>query len=249
MQIISNLGASLSFICLLIALYGSFAAVFGGLKKKPLWVESSRRAVLTAFALLSLSTLSLVFLLVSGDFQVAYVYSVTSSSMPLYLKITALWGAQAGSLLFWAWMLAGFSAAACRRYRKEHADFLPWIIAVFLVTLEFFLFLVIFVDNPFVRYWQTSTGEAKALFQPKGAFPLIPEDGSGLNPLLRHLGMVLHPPMQYLGYVAFIIPYAFAIASLITGSRNDRWLRLSRRWTLAAWLFLSLGLVLGSRWA
>ncbi len=86
------------------------------------------------------------------------------------------------------------------------------------------------------------------MFRPAGAILLTPSDGQGLNPLLRHPGMIIHPPMLYLGFVSFVIPYAFAIAALITGRTDDRWIRLTRRWTLVAWLFLSLGLVLGARW-
>jgi cytochrome c-type biogenesis protein CcmF len=116
--------------------------------------------------------------------------------------------------------------------------------------LAFFLILSIFVENPFISFWQTPTGNiTTAMFQPVGTSLFIPPDGNGLNPLLRHPGMIVHPPMLYLGFVSFVIPYAFAIAALITGRTDDRWIRITRRWTLVAWLFLSLGLVLGAWWA
>jgi cytochrome c-type biogenesis protein CcmF len=119
-----------------------------------------------------------------------------------------------------------------------------------LVTLAFLLILSVFVENPFVRLWQLPTGNIEeAMFQPAGSILFTPRDGQGLNPLLRHPGMIIHPPMLYLGFVSFVIPYAFAMAALITGRTDDRWIRLTRRWTLWAWLFLSLGLVLGGRWA
>jgi cytochrome c-type biogenesis protein CcmF len=129
-------------------------------------------------------------------------------------------------------------------------EFLPWVIIVTMVTLAFFLGLSLFVENPFARLWATANGHIiKAMFQPAGAVPFTPRDGNGLNPLLRHPGMILHPPFLYSGFVAFIIPYAFAMASLVTGRTDARWIRLTRRWSLAAWLFLSLGLILGMRWS
>ncbi len=123
-------------------------------------------------------------------------------------------------------------------------------IIVCLVTLVFFLVMIIFFENPFARIWQPPLGQPlKAMFPPAGAELLVQADGRGLNPLLRHPGMIIHPPMLYLGFVSFVIPYAFAIAALITGRTDDRWIRITRRWTLVAWLFLSLGLILGGRWA
>jgi len=145
-------------------------------------------------------------------------------------------------------MSAFASAVTLRRWDRDR-EFLPWVIVVSLVTLAFFLALVIFFENPFERYWQTPSGVVAAMFQPASSTLLVPPDGNGLNPLLRHPGMTLHPPMLYLGFVGFVIPYAFAIAALVTGRTDDRWIRLTRRWTLIAWLFLSLGLILGGRWA
>jgi cytochrome c-type biogenesis protein CcmF len=118
--------------------------------------------------------------------------------------------------------------------------------------MAFFLGLSIFIEDPFTRFWQAANGDTiVALLKPAGAMALAnpPIDGRGLNPLLRHPGMIIHPPMLYLGFVAFVIPFAFAIAALITGRTDDRWIRLTRRWTLVAWLCLSLGLILGSWWA
>ena len=176
--------------------------------------------------------------------------AVTSNSMPFYLKVTALWGGQPGSLVFWSWLLAAFASAVTLRKWKRDQEFLPWVIIVSLVTLAFFLGLSVFIENPFVRIWQTPAGEiTTSMLQPAGSVLFKPADGSGLNPLLRHPGMIIHPPMLYLGFVSFVIPYAFAIAALVTGRTDDRWIRITRRWTLVAWLFLSLGLILGGRWA
>lgn len=247
---IPNFGFGVLVIAFIISIFGAGAAFFGVRKNSLAWVESARVATLLTFPLLTLSTLSLMFLLVNGNYQVQFVYNVTSNSMPFYLKLSALWGGQSGSLLFWSWLLSAFSTLVVLRNWQRDREFLPWVMVVLLVTLAFFLSLKIFVDNPFVSFWLTQDGnELVALVPPASSTPLIPFDGQGLNPLLRHPGMVFHPPALYMGFVSFIIPYAFAIAALITGRSDDRWIRVTRRWTLVAWLFLSLGLLLGSRWA
>ena len=247
---IADLGYGAIVITFLISIYGVIAAVYGARKNAPAWVGSARNAMLLTFPLLTLASLALVYLLVDKHFEVEYVASVTSNSMPLYLRITAWWGGQAGSLLFWSWLMSAFASAVTLRKWDRDREFLPWVIAVSLFTLAFFLMLNILIENPFERIWQSPTGmPIVSMFRPAGASLVYPADGSGLNPLLRHPGMIIHPPMLYLGYVSFIIPYAFAIASLITGRADDRWIRLTRRWTIVAWLFLSFGLVLGMRWA
>jgi cytochrome c-type biogenesis protein CcmF len=246
---ITDLGLGALFLTFVLSLYGISAAVYGAKTKSPSWVASARNAMLLTFPLLTLSALCLIYLLVNGHYEVEYVARVTSNTMPMYLKITALWGGQAGSLLFWSWLMSAFASAVMLRKWDRDREFLPWVIVVTLVTLAFFLLLALFVENPFRRVWMTSGGGLKiALFQPAGAFAARASP-QGLNPLLRHYGMVFHPPMLYLGFVSFVIPFAFAIAALITGRTDDRWIRITRRWTLAAWLFLSAGLILGARWA
>ncbi len=247
---VANLGYGALVITFLVSVYGVGAAIYGVRKHAPYWVDSARNAMLLTWPLVTVAALSIIYLLVSNHYEVAYVANVTSRSMPLYLKVTALWGGQAGSLVFWSWLMSAFASAVTLRKWKRDREFLPWVIVVSLVTLAFFLSLSIFLENPFARLWQTASGQVKtALLQPAGAFPYIPTDGNGLNPLLRHPGMIIHPPMLYLGFVSFVIPYAFAMAALITGRTDDRWIRITRRWSLVAWLFLSLGLLLGGRWA
>jgi cytochrome c-type biogenesis protein CcmF len=247
---IANLGYGALSITFLVAIYGIGAAIYGAIKKSPSWVNSARNAMLLTFPLLTLSALSLITLLVTNHYEVDYVASVTSRSMPTYLKITALWGGQAGSLLFWSWLMSAFASAVTLRKWERDREFLPWVIVVALVTLSFFMALVLMVENPFERLWQTPSGGAyQAMFPTAGSVIFPQTDGRGLNPLLRHPGMIIHPPMLYLGFVSFVIPFSFAIAALVTGRSDDRWIRLTRRWTLVAWLFLSLGLILGGRWA
>jgi cytochrome c-type biogenesis protein CcmF len=247
---LANLGYFSLVLTFIAALYGAAAAAFGAVRRKPALVESARHAMLLTWPLVTLAALSIIGLLVGGHYEVKYVASVTSNAMPSYLKVTALWGGQAGSLVFWSWLMSAFATAASLRRWDRDREFLPWVIVVTMVTLAFFISLVLFFEDPFQRLWQTLDGQqVAALFQPGGTVPLVPTDGQGLNPLLRHPGMVIHPPMLYLGFVSFVIPYAFAIAALVTHRTDDRWIRITRRWALIAWLFLSLGLILGGRWA
>jgi cytochrome c-type biogenesis protein CcmF len=247
---LAQFGYGVFVLTFLLALFSLGAAVAGYFNKSDRWVEAARRGLFLIFPLITTGVLTLAYLLVTGHYELQYVYSVTSNDMPFYLKLTALWGGQAGSLVLWSWLMAAFAfAVTLRKWDRDH-ELLPWVIVVTSLTLAFFLSLTILYENPFTRWWQTAGGEfIGRMFAPVGALPLTPADGQGLNPLLRHPGMIIHPPMLYLGFVAFVIPYAFAIAALVTGRSDDRWIRLTRRWTLVAWVFLSLGLVLGMRWA
>lgn len=246
---IANLGYGILTVTFLVTLYSAFAAIYGESRKIPALVESARRAMLLTWPLLTLTAGLLIYLLVNNHFEVQFVYEVTSRSMPTYLKITAWWGGQAGSLLFWSWLMSAFASLVTLRKWDRDREFLPWVILVACITMAFFIGMNVFFENPFAQLYQTSTGIEAHTFQPANSTLFTAPDGRGLNPLLRHPGMVIHPPMLYLGFVSFVIPYAFAMAALITGRTDDRWIRLTRRWALWAWLFLSFGLVLGGRWA
>ncbi len=227
-----SLGYGVLILTFLVTTYSVVIALVGEYKKSAPMIESARRAMLLTWPLLAITASILIYLLVNEHYEVEYVWSVTNSTMPLYLKVTAWWGGQPGSLLFWGFLLSSFTSAVALRKWDRDRELLPWVLVVSGVTLAFFLALNIFFENPF-----------------KLIPGMPPADGRGLNPLLRHPGMIIHPPMQYLGFVSFTIPFAFALSALITGRTDDRWIRLTRRWTLWAWLFLSLGLVLGMRWA
>jgi cytochrome c-type biogenesis protein CcmF len=247
---IADLGFFALVTAFLLCIYGAVAAGVGLRTREQRWVASARLATILSFPLLSISALVLIISLVNLDFNLEYVASVASQSMPVYLRATALWGGQAGSLLFWSWLMSAFACAVMLRDWRRDRDLQPWVIIVCLVTLGFFLSLIVFFENPFMRLWQGVTGAVwTALWQPGGAQAFMPLDGNGLNPLLRHPGMIIHPPMLYLGFVSFVIPFAFGIAAMVAGRQDDHWIRVTRRWTLVAWLFLSLGLLLGSRWA
>jgi len=247
---IAQFGYGLLILSFVVTLYAATAAILGVRSKSAAQIESARRAMLLTFPLISFTALVLITLLITNQFSVQFVYEVTSTSMPTYLKVTAWWGGQAGSLLFWSFLMSAFASAVTLRRWERDRELLPWVIVVACITLAFFLGLNIFFENPFAQLYQTLDGKINAFtFAPAGASLFTPIDGRGLNPLLRHPGMIIHPPMLYLGFVSFVIPFAFAIAALVTGRTDDRWIRLTRRWTLVAWLFLSCGLVLGSRWA
>ncbi|HSL28747.1 MAG TPA: heme lyase CcmF/NrfE family subunit [Anaerolineales bacterium] len=246
---IADFGFGVLLITFFVALYSVFAAFYGERKQIPAMVESARRAMLLTWPLLTLASAVIIYLLVNNHYEVQFVYEVTSRSMPMYLKITAWWGGQAGSLLFWSWLMAAFTSLVTLRKWDRDSEFLPWVIVVAGITMAFFIGMNVFFENPFAKLYQTFDGVAAYTLRPADGVLFTPADGQGLNPLLRHPGMIIHPPMLYLGFVSFVIPYAFAIAALITGRTDDRWIRVTRRWTLWAWLFLSFGLVLGGRWA
>ncbi len=246
---LADFGFGVLAVTFIVTIYSVVTAFLGDRRGSSEMVESARRAQLLTFPLISLSAGILIYLLVTNQFDVSFVYEVTSRGMPAYLRVTAWWGGQAGSLLFWAWLLSAFTSAVTLRKWERDREFLPWVIVVSSITLAFFLSMNLFFENPFARFYQTASGVAAYTFQPAGGIPVTPQDGRGLNPLLRHPGMIIHPPMLYLGFVSFVIPFAFAIAALVTGRTDDRWTRVTRRWTLWAWTFLSLGLVLGGRWA
>ncbi len=249
---IANLGFGILVVTFFVTVYSAVAAVLSkgnDVQRAAGMVESARRAMLLTFPLLTIAAGLLIYLLVNNHFEVQFVYEVTSRSMPTYLKVTAWWGGQAGSLLFWSWLMSAFASLVTLRKWDRDREFLPWVILVACVTLAFFIGMTAFFENPFRMLYQTSAGVDAYFIQPANSILYTPEDGRGLNPLLRHPGMIIHPPMLYLGFVSFVIPFAFAMAALITGRTDDRWIRITRRWTLWAWLFLTFGLVLGGRWA
>src|SRR5512137_1197381 len=196
---VANLGFGALLITFLISIYGAVAAIYGARRHLPSWMDSARNAMLLTFPLLTITVISIIYLLVTGHYEFPFVSEVISNSMPITLRITALWGGQAGSLIFWSWLMSAFATAVMLRKWDRDREFLPWVILVSLVTLVFFLILSLFVENPFVRLWQSPAGSVTtSMFQPAGMSLFIPADGSGMNPLLRHFGMLIHPPLLYL---------------------------------------------------
>ena len=174
--------------------------------------------------------------LLTSDFRLAYVAQHSNRAMPVVYKFAAWWGGQEGSLLLWSWLLSTYSAIVVFMNRKKFRDMMPYVISVLMITQCFFLILNTFVAAPF-----------GVLAVGKGITEV--PDGQGLNPLLQYWTMAIHPPMLYLGYVGFIVPFAFAMGSLITRQPGDAWIQTTRRWTLVTWLFQTTGILLGAGWA
>ena len=220
-------------LTLLSAVYSAGAAAFGALRGRPEWIRSAERGVYAVLALLTLALLGVEAALLGDRFDLAFVAQNSSREQAAIYKLPALWGGQAGSLLLWAWMLSLLSALVIFQNRARNRTLLPWVIASLMGNLIFFATLLCFVTNP---------------FEPLAADQIF-SNGSGMNPLLQHPAMLIHPPILYVGFVGFAVPFAFALAALITGDLGPAWFRSTRRWTLVAWAFLGLGLMLGGAWA
>ena len=245
-------------LAFLAALFAIPTALLGAQRSSSALVRSGRNAALLTFPLLLLATGALVVALLSEDYQLSYVYNVTDPQTPLLYRFTALWGSQKGSLLFWSLLMSLFTAGAISLNWRSERRLMPGAIAAMMATLAFFLGLSLLVENPFARWWAlpgAPAGEqvvSTVLIPPGAVTPPVENlraGAQGLNPLLRHFGMVIHPPMLYLGFVGFTIPFAFALAALAAGDLSSGWIKATRRWTLIAWIFLSIGLILGGRWA
>ncbi len=213
------------------AVYAAVASAIGARRSAPGLVQSGRRALWLSAGLSTAAVAVLEISLYRHDFSIAYVWKTSSLTTPGLYLMTALWGGQEGSLLFWSWLLGVFLSIALARPWRADVGLLPWFAAVGAVIMSFFLGLVVFQANPFAR------------------LDVLPADGNGLNALLQHPGMAFHPPMLYLGFTGLAVPYAFAVAALITRRLDASWLSASRRWLLVAWLCLTIGLALGGRWA
>jgi cytochrome c-type biogenesis protein CcmF len=166
----------------------------------------------------------------------AYVAHYTNKAMPAIYKYTAWWGGQQGSLLFWNWLLACYASVVVFKNRRKFRDMMPYVVAVMMATQVFFLTLIVFIESPF-----------QVLMRDKAVIDV--GDGQGLSALLQYWTMIIHPPMLYLGYVGFVVPFAFAMGSLITKQPGEAWIHTTRRWTLVTWMFQTSGILLGAGWA
>ena len=236
---------ALALLCLLAGIGITLSQLF---RQKHTIPVSVKTLSLSAFVLHSLAVLSLLILQLTQDYTNAYVVSVIHEAMPKVLQMTAIWGGQAGSLLIWSWIVNLVLFIALMR-KKQALD--AWAYLVLAINTVFFAGLSFFVENPFKRVWLLPSDElAEALFAPaKGAHLYGWLDGFGLNPLLRHPGMVIHPPILYLGFALFLPPFALAVSKLIRGEELGDLLVKTRAWLLGAWLFLTAGIALGSWWA
>jgi len=226
-----------SFALLLALAFGVYAlgaGIFALLRPGPAadrLGESARRAGIAVFVAVTAASVALVVAAFQDDFSVAYIFHHSNRDLPLPYKFSALWSGQEGSLLFWAWLLSAYGFVLLLRHKVD-----PRLVAHAAVVLSavqvFFLMLVNFAAHPFAMM----SGPA-------------PADGNGLNPLLQYPEMVIHPPMLYLGYVGMTVPFAFALGALIMKYPGEKWIHITRRWTMVTWLFLTCGIFLGGHWA
>lgn len=227
----SAVGSACLVVGLVCALYAAAAALYGAHGGDERYVLSARRAIyaLAGLAVLAMGLLELAYL--RSDFSLALVAESSSTTTPVFYKLTAVWSTQAGSLLLWVLLLSLFASAVLHATRGRHREIVPYATAVLGGIGAFFLALLIFYAHPF-----------DTLASP-------PAEGSGLNPLLRHPAMMIHPPMLYTGYVGFSIPFAFAVGALVTRNTGADWIRSTRRFALIAWTFLGAGILLGALWS
>ena len=225
------LGELSLWVALLMTIWSATVSFAGGHMRRADLVASGERAMYASFAFVALSSIGLWTALITSDFSLRFVASYTSANLPTVYKFSAFWGGQAGSMLFWCLILSLYSALTLFANRKRNRDLMPYVTGTLATILIFFLGTTAFSANPYARLdW-------------------IPPDGTGLNPQLQNPGMAFHPPNLYLGYVATSIPFAFAIAALVTRRLDAEWLAAVRRWSLVSWLFLTIGITMGMWWA
>ncbi len=227
----ADVGSACLAIALLTALYAIAASIRGARTGRREWVTSGRRAIYCLAGLCVSAFVILEAAFLRSDFSFALVAEGSSTDTPTFYKVTALWATQDGSLLLWATLLSLFASASLFLTRRSLRDIAPWATAVLGVVAAFFLFLMLGWENPF------------------DTLAAAPQEGAGLNPLLRHPAMMIHPPLLYTGYVGFSVPFAFAIGALIARRTGADWIRATRRFALIAWTFLGTGIMLGALWS
>jgi len=228
MTLLGHLSLWLAF---LVGLWGAVTGFAGGLQGRTDLQQSARHAVFVMFGALVLASVCLETAIFRHDFNVEYVAAYTSRNLPTFYLWSALYAGQKGSLLFWATVLSLFATLAQVLTSGRHRAYLPYVAGVTCIVATFFVTVLLFAANPFDR------------------LAFTPVDGRGMNPQLQNPGMVFHPPMLYLGYISITIPFAFAIAALVSKKLDTDWLVAIRKWTLVSWLFLAIGLLIGMWWA
>src|SRR5271165_5915311 len=226
-----QIGSFTLLLGLALAAYSFIAGAMGLARKDDRLGETARRAGIASWAAVTIAGVALVMAALGNDFSVAYILHHSNRDLPIAYKFAALWSGQEGSLLFWAWLLSTYALVLRMRYKVDPQLFAHASVIIAAVQV-FFFSLINFAANPFGLVSGT-----------------IPADGNGLNPLLQYPEMVIHPPMLYLGYVGVTIPFAFALGALIMKYPGEKWIHITRRWTMVAWLFLTCGIFLGAHWA
>ncbi|KPV39731.1 hypothetical protein AN478_11565 [Thiohalorhabdus denitrificans] len=228
---VPELGTIAIILALCMALAQSILPLWGAARGIPEWMAVARPAAIGQFGFLAVAYAILTYSFVVNDFSVAFVAQNSNEILPFYYRITAVWGGHEGSILLWALILGGWTLAVALFSRSLPADFGARVLGVMgLVSIGFHLFML-FTSNPFERLTP------------------VPADGSDLNPLLQDIGMIMHPPILYMGYVGMTVAFGFAIAALLGGRLDAAWARWTRPWVGVAWIFLTLGVAIGSWWA
>jgi cytochrome c-type biogenesis protein CcmF len=228
-------------LAFVITIYSIAASLLGIRLKNDKLIASGRNAAIGTFVCITLAIVCLTYLLMSSDFSIQYVAEHSNRDLPLYYKITSLWGGQEGSLLLWGWLLTIYSAIVIIQNRSKHTAMMPYVTSVLMFTSLFFTMMHLFVVNPFNQLVTVQADGTR--------IPFVPADGQGLNPLLQYILMIIHPPIMYLGLVGFAVPFAFAMAAMLSRQLGDTWIRTTRRWTMVAWFFLGTAVLLGGKWA
>ncbi|HVB33304.1 MAG TPA: heme lyase CcmF/NrfE family subunit [Patescibacteria group bacterium] len=228
-------------LALITAGYAFISGIVGIKTRNPLAIKSSRRAGLAMFPLMALTAGTLIYGFFTNNFSMAYVAEHSSIHLPAFYKFAALWSGQEGSLLFWSLLLSLWTFAVLFTNRRKHPELMPYVGVVMTGVEFFFLLLNNFAANPFSILGVTSAS---------GAVTIVSQaNGHGLNPLLQYPEMVIHPPMLYMGYTGMTVPFAFAMGALLAHYPGEKWIHLTRRWMMLAWLFLTCGILLGMHWA
>src|SRR5437764_4416801 len=228
----ASLGSYLLLTAFVICAYAASISIAGARRRSRRLIESGVGAFYLTAAVMVAASAVMMYSFVVGDYTIKYIQHESDSVQPLFYRITSYWGGLDGSIMFWVFLLSMFGSAAVYVNRERHRELIPYVVAIIAMVEMFFLFLMVIHNNPFDTF-----------------ITAAPADGPGLNPLLQNFYMAIHPPTVYLGFVGLTIPYAFGMAALITGYLDDSWLRAVRRWTMVAWFFLSIGLMLGMIWA
>ncbi len=235
------LGSFALLLAFLVAVYAFAAGIAGILTRRALLTKSARHAGMAVFGLVTLAVAALEYFFFTDNFSLAYVAAHSNSALPGFYKFAALWAGQEGSLLWWSWLLSIYAFLALFLNRKRHPELMPWVGVTLAGVQIFFLTLNNFVSNPFHVF---ASADMAGIFHMARL-----SEGSGLNPLLQYPEMVIHPPMLYLGYTGFTVPFAFAMAALLARYPGEKWIHITRRWTMVAWCFQTVGVLLGAHWA
>jgi cytochrome c-type biogenesis protein CcmF len=235
------LGSFAVLLALIAAGYALVAGIIAIRTRRPLLIKSARNAGMATFPLVTLGVGCLVGLFFLNDFSMAYVAEHSNRALPLFYKFAALWAGQEGSLLFWSWLLSIYAFIALYINRKKHPELMPYVGVILAGVQLFFLILNNFVASPFALVGAVNASGV--------AHVTTLADGNGLTPLLQYSEMVIHPPMLYLGYTGCTVPFAFALAALLGRYPGEKWIHITRRWTMVGWGFLSIGILLGGHWA